>query len=685
MAAAADEPAPQTVVVTAARSERGLAELPLSADVLQADALHTGQPKVNLSESLVRVPGLAVQNRQNYAQDLQVSSRGFGARSTFGVRGLRFVVDGIPATLPDGQAQVSHIDLGSAGRIEVIRGPFSVLYGNAAGGVVSVDTEEADNGQTLSADLSVGSDRWQRLGLKAMGVAGTLHYTLSGAHFSTAGSREHSAASRDNQNARLRIAIDAQSELLLVANAVQMPEVQDPLGLNRTQFEADPRQADTAALRFNTRKSVSQTQLGLRYRHQLGERDTLHWMAYGGDRGTRQFQSIPPAAQQVPTSPGGVIDLARAYSGTDLRWTHSGGNDAAPWRLHMGLAFDRVRETRHGYENFMGGQLGVQGALRRDELNQATSLDPYLQIEWQPGPRWLLLAGWRASRVAVRSDDAYIVPGNGNDSGGVVYRDRTPVLGITLKATPSLNLYAGLGQGFETPTLSELAYRSTDGSDTGLNLGLRPARSRHGEIGVKAWLAPGVHARVAAFAVRTDDELTVQNNSGGRSVFQNAGRTRRRGVEATLEAQSARGLGLLLSVASLHAVYADAFCSGPCGGGTVAAGSRLPGAPAHTVYAELSWRDAASGASAALEARQVGRVFVDDRNTNAAPAYAVFNLRATLERSFGPWRLQGFVRGDNLGDRHYAGSVIVNDGNGRFFEPAPGRSWMLGAGAAYHW
>ncbi|MED5620848.1 TonB-dependent receptor family protein [Ideonella sp. BN130291] len=683
----AAEPAatPQTVVITGTRGDAGLAALPLSADVLDSNALQAGQPKVNLSESLQRVPGIVAQNRQNYAQDLQISSRGFGARSTFGVRGLRFLVDGIPATLPDGQAQVSHIDLGSAGRLEVLRGPFSALYGNAAGGVVAVFTEEADEGQTLSAEVAGGSDRQRRHGVKAMGATNGLHYTLSASHFSTAGSREHSAAARDNQNARLRIAVDEHSQLVLVANAVQMPEVQDPLGLTRAQFAADPQQADSAALRFNTRKSVEQMQLGLGYERQIGPDDRLALQLYGGERSTVQFQSIPSSAQQAPTSPGGVIDLGRNYSGADLRWTHSGALAQQPWRLAAGLAFDRVNEQRRGYQNFVGSTLGVVGAPRRDETNRADSLDPYAQLEWEPSARWLLLAGLRASRVTVRSVDAYIVPGNGDDSGSVRYRAVSPALGATFKATPALHLYAAYGQGFETPTLAELAYRSTDGSDTGLNLGLRAAHSRHMEAGAKARWSDTVSARLALFDVRTLDELAVQANSGGRSVFQNAGRTRRQGAEALVEGRWANGLGALLSVSTLRARYADSFCSGPCDTGLVAAGNRLPGAPGRTAYAEVSWRHAPSGASMALEARGVGRVMVNDLNTDAAAGYAVLNLRTGIERTLGPWRLQAYVRADNLADKRYAGSVIVNEGNQRYFEPAPGRSLMLGAGAAYHW
>lgn len=678
--AQADAPA-QTVVVTGRSDAAGLEALPGSADVLDAATLQQGQPRVSLAESLQRLPGIVALDRQNYAQDLQVSVRGFGARSTFGARGLRFVVDGLPATLPDGQAQVSHIDLGTAGRVEVLRGPFSALYGNAAGGVVAVFTEEAE-GTSLGADVERGSFGLRREALKAMGSAEGLHYTLSAQHFATDGMREHSAATRELQNARLRLQPDDRSSIVLVANAVQL-QAQDPLGLTRAQFEANPRQADASALRFDTRKSVDQAQFGVRYERRF-DSGTASLQLYGGDRSTEQFQSIPTSAQKAATSPGGVIALSRSYSGLDLRWSARSELAGGPLEWAAGVASDGVREHRLGYENFIGGTLGVQGALRRDEHNSAASVDPYLQLQWQPAPRWSLLAGARSSTVRVKSNDAYVVPGNGDDSGQVRYRATHPALGASYRLSPAWQAYAAYGQGFETPTLSELAYRSTDGSDTGLNLGLRAARSRHLELGLKAHPLQGWRAQLAAFEVRTRDELTVQSSSGGRSVYQNAGRTLRTGVEAEIDGRFGAGWSTHLSVSTLRAVYRDAFCNGACANGSVPAGNRLPGAPTRTAYAELAWHSPA-GAYAAAELRHVGPIPVDDRNSEAAAASTVAAVRLGVERPLGAWRWQAFVRGDNLADRRYAGSVIVNESNGRFFEPAPGRRWSAGMDARWHW
>lgn len=674
------------IVVTATRSGQAAVDLPVSIDSIGRAAIRDGQLQVNLSESLMRVPGLVAQNRQNYAQDLQISIRGSGARSTFGVRGVRLYTDGIPATMPDGQGQVSHVDLGSADRIEVMRGPFSALYGNSSGGVIAIFTEEGQPGVRLDADTAFGSDGVRRLGLKASGKQGNVGYVASASHFSMDGYRIHSAAGRDTQNARLRIAVGDDALLTVTGNAIRMNDVQDPLGLSRAQFAADPRAVDPLAMDFNTRKSVEQHQFGLTYEHFLDGGNSISVMLYGGQRNTTQFQAIPVAAQAAPTSAGGVIDLSRDYQGGDLRWSRRMALAGKPLRWTMGLSYDRLAESRRGSQNFIGATLGIQGALRRNEDNLVWNVDQYAQAQWEPHARWLLLAGVRNSTVHVASKDHYIGPGNGDDSGTVSYHALMPVLGATFKATPDVNVYASYGKGFETPTFNELSYRSINGTQTGLNLDLAAAKSNNAELGLKARLGKRMQGSMAVFHIITKNELTVLANAGGRAVYQNAASTRRDGIEARLDGAWGNGMGLALAYTLLRATYTQSFCNGPCAPATtVAAGSRLPGVPGQTLYGELSWRQHPDGFHVALEGRYSGKVYVDDLNSDAASAYFIASLRAGLERKLGSWTLKGYARIDNLANRRYAGSVIVNESNRRFFEPAPGRTWLAGVGLSHSW
>ncbi len=668
-------------------------DTPASVDVVTGEQLHNAQLQVNLSETLVRVPGVVALNRQNYAQDLQISIRGYGARSTFGVRGLRLYADGIPATAPDGQGQISHFDLPSADRIEVLRGPFSSLYGNSSGGVIALFTADGLPGVQVEAAGAVGSDGVQRENVRVAGDEGPWNWNLSATHFATDGFRDHSAASRDGFNGKVRFTASPDTRVTMVLNSVDMPEVQDPLGLTREELEANPRQASPAALQFNTRKSVNQTQGGIILEHRFDQVNSAKVTTWYGQRSTEQFQAIPVGTQAAPGSPGGVIELDRSYGGIDAQWVARMRAFGGGLALTAGVLADRLNEHRQGFNNFTGPvaapiELGVQGALRRDEENHARTFDQYAQGTWD-NERWSFTAGLRHSQVKFDSADHFVAPGNGDDSGAVDYSATTPVLGAVYHVSDALNVYASAGRGFETPTLNEISNRP--GGLPGLNLDLRPATSRQYEIGVKAEPAPNWLVNAALFEARTNDEIAVLTNQGGRSTFQNVGATRRRGFEAAMAGSWAPAWSTYAALTVLDATYASDFltCPGaPCPTAAnpavpVAAGNRIPGIPRVTAYAELAWKHRPWGLETALEARYIDKLPVDDRNTDFAPAATVLSLRASLAQRWNRWSFREFLRVDNLADRNYVGSVIVNEGNRRFFEPAPGRTWLLGASAVY--
>jgi iron complex outermembrane receptor protein len=683
------------IVVTATRVAESSRDLPVSIDRVDRTALARGQLQVNLSESLIAVPGVSVQSRQNYAQDLQLSVRGFGARSSFGVRGLRLYSDGIPGTMPDGQGQFSQFDLGSAGHIEVLRGPFSALYGNSSGGVIAIFTEDAKAGMLYSGTAEYGSFNTQRYALKTEGDDGVVNYVVDAAHFQTAGYRYHSDAERDNFNSKLRLDVSDTSTLTLVANVVETPFVQDPLGLTRAQLAADPRQAGVGALAFNTRKSLDQEQLGTVFDDKFSANDELSAMVYTGHRATTQYQAIPVATQRnAPLYPGGVIDLDRAYGGVDMHVTDTREAAGAPLQVVAGINYDDLAEARRGFLNYAGAVTGVEGLERRDETNHVYDFDQYLQAQWDPTARWRMIAGVRNNLVEV-SSHGHIPVLDGADSS-VRYSAVNPVAGITFKASPAVNVYGSYGKGFETPTLNDLAYRSVDGSLPGLNLGLKPARSDNFEVGIKAGTGP-VRADLAAFYIQTRDELAVLQNSGGRTVDQNIGETNRRGLELAVDANGTGGFSARLAYTYIRAVVGQAYATciaAPCNplanpGGpvpanykTVAAGDHLPAVPMNSVYAGVTWSYAPLAFSTTLETQGRARIYVDDRNSAAAAGFWVTNLRAGFEQETRRWRFSEYARLDNLANRAYVGSVIVDETNSRFFEPAPGRTAYIMFNAA---
>jgi iron complex outermembrane receptor protein len=335
------------IVVTATRVAQSSADLPASIDRVSQEAIQTGQLQVNLSESLMTVPGVSAQSRQNYAQDLQLSVRGFGARSSFGVRGVRLYSDGIPGTMPDGQGQFSQFDLSSADHIEVLRGPFSALYGNSSGGVISIFTADAKPGYSVATTVEYGTFNTERYALTTTGADGIYNYVVDATHFQTDGYRYHSDAERNNFNAKLRLDLTPSSTLTLIGNAVQTPYVQDPLGLTRAQLEQNAEQAGVGAIAYNTRKDLAQSQAGVIYDNRLTANDDFTTTLYTGHRDTTQFQAIPSkvpgVACVVPVIHRDAYHACRLCAAATRTTIHrSSGLFAASARGHAAVSLGRA-------------------------------------------------------------------------------------------------------------------------------------------------------------------------------------------------------------------------------------------------------------------------------------------------------------------------------------------------------
>lgn len=677
-AQAADE---QTMVVTAAPTTVSELDTPAAVSVVNGDEMRQAAPRVNLSESLGAVPGLQVQNRQNYAQDLQLSIRGFGSRSTYGVRGLRIYVDGIPATMPDGQGQTSNIDIGSVDTIEVLRGPFSALYGNSSGGVINVTSQTGTQPPTVEASSYYGSFGTWHYGMKATGAvgdgshAGDVDYTVSTNRFTTHGYRDHSGARKNLANARLGVRINDVSKLTLLLNSVDI-KANDAGGLTADEWRDNPRQSPRGD-QYNTRKNTRQTQAGLRYERQLSAQDDLSVMMYAGERETTQFQSIPRAPQLKPSHAGGVIDLTRHYQGIDTRLTHR-GELLVPVTLTAGLDYENMSERRKGYENFVmvngAPQYGEQGALRRNERNLMWNVDPYLQTQWQLTDKLSLDAGVRYSSVWFDSNDYYITPGNGDDSGDASYHKWLPAGSLKYALTDAWNVYISAGRGFETPTINELSYRADNQS--GLNFGLKPSTNDTVEIGSKTRIGNGL-LTAALFQTDTDNEIVVDSSSGGRTSYKNAGKTRRQGMELGLDQQFGESWRLKAAWTWLDATYRTNVC-----GDASCNGNRIPGIARNMGYASFGYQPE-QGWYAGSDIRYMSDIMANDENTAKAPSWTVVGLTTGYKWSYGRMDMDLFGRVDNLFDREYVGSVIVNESNGRYYEPAPGRNYGIGLNLAW--
>ncbi|NUF37603.1 TonB-dependent receptor family protein [Acinetobacter lactucae] len=664
-----------TLHVEATRTDTTYLQTPASVFRIDTPQVDTSS-QVNLTEVVKGIPSLQLRNRENYAQDLQLSMRGFGARSTFGVRGIRLYVDGIPATMPDGQGQTSNIDLSSLDHVEVLTGPFSSLYGNSSGGTILTSTKEGQGKDSIELSYSGGSHDKSRAGLVLQGGAKGANepsYVISSSYFDTDGYREHSGAEKVLNNAKLSWNLDDGSKINWVTNYVKI-HADDPQGLTRDQWNVNPKQQVPFLKQFNVRKDIEQTQTGVTWSKPVNDKNELYAMAYLGNRQVTQYQSIPKSTQDANVNhAGGVIDFERNYYGADFRWT---GKELLPnTTVSVGVALDAMDEDRKGFENFnlVNGQpyYGVKGNLRRDEDNTLWNIDPYLQASWQFLPTWRLDTGVRYSNVHYKSEDRYL--SNGDDSGKTDYDKVLPSAALSWQILPELMAYVSYAKGFETPTFTEMAYRR-DG-ESGFNFDLTASTSDTYETGLKSQNQLGDFT-LAVFQTKTKDDIVSAGNSNGRSTFRNADKTLREGVEFAWNKKLWRDLTATASYTYLDATFdADIPALGSIA--QIPSGNAIPGIAKNQAYASLAWQPS-HGLYGSVDVQYMDKVYVNDTNSDAAPSYSVTSANVGYAWVMGDWKVNSFARVDNLFDKNYAGSVIVNDGNGRYFEPADGRNWSAG-------
>lgn len=660
------------VVVTATRSSQNSFDLPVAIDLVEQDKIQDAQMQMTLSESLIRVPGITAQSRNQLAQDPQISSRGFGSRSAFGVRGVRVYVDGIPLSMPDGIGQPGVVDLASIKNIEVMRGPFSALYGSSSGGVINMLSEDAPKNLSLSGTALYGSYGTSREVLKAGGTQGPVEYQLEASHYETDGYRKHSSGQKDMATAKVRLNISDDTRLTALVNWFDQPWADDPLGLARPDAFNKPRSVHVSAIGAHTGVSRDHTQAGFNLEHQLNADNSLHIVAYVGERSNQQFLSTSATGAS-----GRASSIDRDFWGMDAHWSNHGNFLARPYQFTLGTAYGRMNDDRTDINTTNGV---INGTLNRDEKNIAWNFDQYAQAQWSALDQLDLHAGVRHTKVQLEVEDQLIVGTNLDGSGSVTYEKTMPVIGAVWKVTPTFNLYANFGKGFETPTFIEAAYSNPSTSD-GPNLNLKSSSSRNYELGAKAFVTDSTRVNLTVFKINTDDEIVVDQTVSGRSSYTNAGHTSRDGAELSVESALPYDISLFAAYTLLNARFDSAYTN--TAGSTINSGNRIPGTYRTQLYGEVAWQHKPLGFKTALEGRYNSRVYVNDTNTDEAPSYTIFNLRAGFEQAYQGWTFKEFARIENLFDRDYIGSVKINDANSRFFEPAASRNWLLGLNAGY--
>lgn len=659
------------VLVQSGRLTQRQFDAPTSIYTIDADTIRDSGPQVNLSDVLARAPGVVALNRNNYAQDVQISVRGFGARSAFGLRGFRLITDGIPATTPDGQGQASTVSLTSAEKIEVLTGPLAQLYGNSSGGVIQVFTREADLTPTAQAQIFKGSYGLERTDWQFSQRIGNVGFVADYSTFNIQGYRDNSQAKREQLNSVTTVDLNADTRLKLVANVFRMPYAKDPLGLTAAQYLANPKQAGNFALVNDTRKTVNQEQAGAVLEHKLNQNTRIQARIYGGNRDNLQYQAASVSA-------GSWVGLERDFHGLGLQVQSKhnlDGGKTVDWVA--GFDQDYAGEKRQGGPAAAGQKTGT---VNRNELNSSSNRDYFVQANWRVLSDWTFVTGVRQSSVQLQSKDDYLTDGV-NGSGAVSYQAANPVIGATWHLNDHLNLYINQGKGFETPTLSESVYTKSGNSVIGLfNANLIPSRSQHLELGSK-W-TPSANTRVdaALFRIKTDNEIVTSLSVGGRTAYTNASETLREGLEVSARHAFNSNWRTQVTATVMSAEY---------GNGTALAGQSLPGIPQKQMFTSVSWAENGfqSSSKKPLQGKIVSldwvarsRLWANDVNdaSGAAAGYGLLNAR--LKQGF-EWRqtnFEAYLGVDNLMDKKAVSSVIINQSSRQYFEPLLPRNWTIG-------
>ena len=666
------------VVVSSSRSEQRSFDAPASIQSVGREVIQESGPGVNMSESLNKIPGVVALNRQNYAQDLQISIRGFGARTAFGVRGVRIIADGIPATIPDGQGQSSTVSLTSTDRIEVLRGPLAQLYGNSAGGVIQTFTREAPEKPELMVQGHLGSYDTYRTDWQYAEKIGKFGLVADYSTFKTDGFRQNSQTERNQFNGKLSYQHNDQTKIDVIANIFDMPYAYDPAGLSLADATTSPEKSTNIA---RQRKIIKQNQIGAVMTHSFDGVSKVTARIYGGNRENTHFNAA--------TS---WVGLERDYYGLGLSYSSRSKLADKDTVWIVGFDFDKSTEINQAGGSSSGEKTTT---LTRNEDRLAQNKDFYAQGSMYLTDKWSILGGARSTQVKLSSSGlgGYTNAPLGS-LGEVTFNATNPVLGLTFHAQENMNIYANYGRGVETPTLAEMSYDAN--LNNTFNKALKASKSDHYELGIK-WL-PSNKSRldVALFQVKTSDEvITVQSDSGKTSFTNSPGGTARKGLELAYQNQFMPAMKFNFTGTLIDAEFNDPFTYQTVVSSTtytrrVLSGNKIPGIPNGMMLSSLQWSSTdfnrnkyrqTLGTLATIEWVAAGELHGRDDNaqTLKAGGYSAYNFRLAhrLDVNQVTWTAYGQV--NNLTDKKYIGSVIV--GNATPFEPAPGRNWMLGLNA----
>ena len=647
----------EEIVVYATRMSRPLADVPAAVSIIGQNAIQLGQQQLSLGESLDRVPGVLTQDQYNFAQDLRISIRGFGARANFGIRGIKILIDGIPATLPDGSGSVDAVDLGSAKSIEIIRGPSSSLYGNASGGVISITTQDPPKEPTANVRLSAGSYGFHNLQFKMGAQGDRVGYVFDASSLTYDGYRQHSRYEDDQVNGRLNFDLGHDRKLLTILNYTDQPVADDPGGVTAQQAALDPTAASAGNLRYDAGEDLTESRIGFVYTMPLGQ---------GQQITARNYYVWRNFSNKLPFTAGGQVAFKRFFTGGGFSYSNDGMWLNRRNRLIVGVDYNDQDDHRKHFDN----NLGLRGALTLDQDEHVTSSGVFAQNQLSLTPKVDLTLGLRHDQVRFDVTDYYLI--DGNDSGARTLDDFSPMAGVNYSLSDRLKVYGTYSTSFDTPTTTEFNKPSGGG---GFNPNINPQKARNFEVGVRGLLRDSSRYDMDIYTITVRDELIPYEVPGspGRSYYVNAGRSKRNGFEASLVSSWTSHLQTTLSYTFSDFTFEQFIDAN----GNNFAGEVIPGTARNQFFGEIEYTTS-KGWFAALDANYKGKQYANDANTAANAPYTLVNLRLGSRHEIGSMVLSPFLGISNALNERYNANVRLNAFGGRYFEAGPGRNYYAG-------
>ncbi len=672
-----------SIIIHAARTSQPIYQTPYAIEIINRDRIQQGKKHISLEEVLQSVPGLFVNNRNNFAQGDRISIRGVGSRASFGVRGIKIIVDDIPLTMADGQTQLNNLDLSSAGRIEVIKGPSASLYGNAAGGVIEIQTQEIPDKQNhFEPSIDMGSYGLLRLQAKTTFRNENSNYLLNLNKFKIHGFRDHSATESWQLNALSKHHIIEKMSANAIINFYYAPYSFNPSSLTKADALNNPGSSRTFIKNQGAGEKVLQGQGGITLRFDQSKSQHLKFTVYG------LFRSL------INPIPAEIIELERLAGGTRLTWSRREQIAGYNYSIISGLDTEIQSDQRKRYENNGIPENEMAGIKREDVLKQieygekiqqqdesVIGIAPFVKLEVTLKRDLFLTLGGRYDSYFYDVKDHFLSD-NSDDSGSRTLSQFSPMAGLVYRPTKLLSYYLNFSSAFQTPTTTELGNQPS--GKGGINPNLDPETITSYEFGMKGFLLPFKIRYQAAIYFMMYNKMLVpfQISDSGKEYFRNSGSSENKGFELSIEWQPNIYINTSLAYSGMNFIFNDFTIDS-----INVNGNKVPGVAPQKFYAALKYEHPAHY-FAEIQLNWVDTYFVNDNNggldANSLLSDYINDAYTTLDLSFGRrieiWGndIQLNAAVNNILDTRYNGSVVPNAFGKRFYEPSPGRNWHAG-------